>query len=514
MLVYHAWRRHCAPPFSLGRFAAPAPRRAAAKRAYRQLSMRVHPDRCILPSAEGAFAAASQAVEILREQAEALLRAPPAPLPAPAADGDQQAAGEGGAAGVGAVEEADPGAVVRFVDAEELLQQVGRRLSSCSPAHAPAAAEAHVLAVLPYAVHALGSPAPPPPGPAPCHCCASEACCLRPVQAVWNQNRLAVPAMLVSPEELRGRGLLHPGYQQQFAEGSSLAAEPLVFLPVASIPTLRKRRRLLTAPPALRAAVSGGGGDVAPTLRAAQPPAVPKTATSPVQASDCHGEATAGGLCAVERVPPEQHQTCEPQDALGEALQQAEPPVEQRCAAGEPHSPEPLASPLASGVSQPSELAASSSLPAGQPAAGGGPRDAQPRDGPGASRVPLPGGPPTLENGVDMDMDSDLVEGLLLVSARAALWGRFPLNGTYFQARVGAGVPGQYLGRDGAWGCSGGVAVERGGARRQCAAQRNANNVGRHRRALLGEGATPIGAAIPFPSTIHWTRHRWALALR
>lgn len=96
----------------------------AAKRAYRQLSMLVHPDRCSLPEAEDAFAAVSQAMEILKDQADALLRGPPAPAGA-AGLGGAQPEGNGGAAGAAEAGEAEDGAVVRFVDVEELLQQVG-----------------------------------------------------------------------------------------------------------------------------------------------------------------------------------------------------------------------------------------------------------------------------------------------------------------------------------------------------------------------------------------------------
>ena len=43
----------------------------------------------------------------------------------------------------------------------------------------------------------------------------------------------------------------------------------------------------------------------------------------------------------------------------------------------------------------------------------------------------------TWEEGAgEKDEEDEEVEGLLLVTARTALWGRFPLNGTYFQASL------------------------------------------------------------------------------
>ena len=87
--------------------------------------MLVHPDRCALPSAEGAFAAASQAVDLLKARAEELERQPL--LEALAAEGGAGTLGGGGGAtagGGGAGAGGGDGALVRFVDAEELLQSV------------------------------------------------------------------------------------------------------------------------------------------------------------------------------------------------------------------------------------------------------------------------------------------------------------------------------------------------------------------------------------------------------
>lgn len=371
--------------------------------------MLVHPDRCPLPSAEDAFAAASQAMEILKEQAEALLRGPPPAPPAPGGVGGPMGSpgDEGGCAA-----EAERGAVVRFVDVEELLQQVGGWGPAPGPARENTGVQAGARHSCPAAsrwslacrrASAAGSilwiardsrralydfPRP-----------------LTPPQVVWNQNRLAVPAVLVPPAELRRRGLLHPAYQQQFAEGSSLAAEPLVFLPVASIPTLKKRRRLLAAPPALRAAAAGGAAAAA---AAAGPAAVRSGAQQGAQ-------------------DPEE-------------VQQHAGPLEEQ--------PHPTSTPLK--LEQPDSPPASP--PATQPdgAAGSDPPDRGPATGCGPAGVH----PDDVEAGVDDEHPGraqpqhcqpeegpggggDLVEGLLLVSARAALWGRFPLNGTYFQAGRG-----------------------------------------------------------------------------
>jgi hypothetical protein len=40
------------------------------------------------------------------------------------------------------------------------------------------------------------------------------------------------------------------------------------------------------------------------------------------------------------------------------------------------------------------------------------------------------------QEGAEAQEEQEGVEGLLLVTARTALWGRFPLNGTYFQASI------------------------------------------------------------------------------
>lgn len=228
-------------------------------------------------------------------------------------------------------------------------------------------------------------------------------------QVVWNQNRLAVPAVLVPPDELRRRGLLHPGYQQQFAEGSSLAVEPIVFLPVASIPTLKKRRRLLAAPPALRAAVVGDSSAAnAGAMAAALDPSLPAQLAAQ-QASQGSGEV---------------HQ---PADCLGEQLCPPVLPLKPEQKDSPPASP-PAAQPgLGEGIAplyaQPASAYGAASEPL-EPEAGA---DCQPAQQEQQERPEQPGAA----------CGGDLVEGLLLVSARAALCGRFPLNGTYFQARGG-----------------------------------------------------------------------------
>ena len=273
--------------------------------------MLVHPDRCAHNSAEDAFAAASQAYDVLRDHGERLVRAALLGLPDDERAGDR-CAGDAAAEGGGAT------AMVPAADVEEALRQT-----------------------------------------------------------VWNQNRLAVQAVVVPPGALLRRRLLHPAYQQQFAPGSSLAAEPLLFLPVADIPTLKKRRRLLMAPLAVAAAASA-----APGAAAARTPA-------PLAAS-----------------------TGTDEDAGDDTGSQALQPWTQEGGDGG-SSPTCTATPRGD-----SSLADASSQE------------------PLAAEAPPPEQVSQQEHAEEDEGEG--VEGLLLVTARTALWGRFPLNGTYFQVGSGA----------------------------------------------------------------------------
>jgi hypothetical protein len=372
----------------------------AAKRAYRQLSILVHPDRCALPAAQDAFAAASQAIQVISERAEQLLREPgeqagSGDAGSPSSDGSAAAAASarasGGAGGAAA-------ALIPYQDAEELLRQV-----------------------------------------------------------VWNQNRLAVSAVVVPPGELARRGLLHPGYQQQFAPGSSLASEPLLFLPVSAIPTLKKRRRhagpgmhTRREPPPLppRAAAAAaavaaevpalvleqfgaaGFGSAGPAEEAEAEaaadvaPAAAPAVDAAMELEDVAADGAADVACAADAAPAgiSGLEGCAAPDAgevaaclagyqaaqpvLGDAASQQEQLLLEAVEAQEQQQEQPMR-----------EL-----------------QQAEQEQQPGGSEEEAHQHGDQQQEGAEAEEEEEGVEGLLLVTARTALWGRFPLNGTYFQA--------------------------------------------------------------------------------
>ena len=283
-------------------------------------------------------------------------------------------------------------------------------------------------------------------------------------QIVWNQNRLAVPALLVPPGELLRRGLLHPSYRLQFAGAGSLAAEPLLFLPVADIPTLKRRRRLIMPPhtlPALTAAP-------APVPAAALPqqlPALPAAAAVAVEAAAAAAVAAgmsalppvAGGNGAAAAVTtagtalgssPDSMDVDAPSgsaDAQQGSSSLLQPETQggadggSSAAAMQSQEGDAAAAAAAAGVdsSQCQPLASEqASEETEQPRANstGQPEQEQQehRQVTAAEKRGAVAAPPALPE----DEGEDMVEGLLLVSARTALMGRMPLNGTYFQARL------------------------------------------------------------------------------
>lgn len=290
-------------------------------------------------------------------------------------------------------------------------------------------------------------------------------------QTVWNQNRLAVPALLVPPGELLRRGLLHPSYRLQFTSGGSLASEPLLFLPVADIPTLKRRRRLIMGPtplpalaaapkqlPALPAAAAAAVEAAAAAAVASGVAAVPPVHASAVPVETTAGTALASTLDSMEVDAPSgsdgaqqgsssllQPETQDGADGgssaaamqsqegdavaaaegaagedSGQQLQQDEQPSglaseaaeQQREASGSEQQETPQEAQQASGSRQ------LQALQQAQQQAQQQARDAT------AEVAPV---------GLAEDDGEEMVEGLLLVSARTALWGRFPLNGTYYQ---------------------------------------------------------------------------------
>ncbi|KAL4855186.1 hypothetical protein ACK3TF_004177 [Chlorella vulgaris] len=323
---------------------------ASAKRVYRKLSILVHPDRCALPLAKDAFAAASQAMQFVCERAEALEAGGDAG--ACSGSGDEQGgAGFGTAAGDGT-------ALIPFQDAEELLQQV-----------------------------------------------------------VWNTNRLAVQVSLVPPGELLSRGLLHPAYQQQFAAGSSLAAEPLLFLPLAAIPTFKKRSRK-SGVAALAAAAARSHAQLAPPTPAAAAPAA--------AAADSQEVAEEGEVGELEASQAEPAEAALELGAAPAPAGGGSPADVEAGAAAAPAVSAAAEAPLAdwdgvlnrapSGVpiaGLPAEAAGAEAAEAAGAEAGGAAAA-----GAGAAAAPL---------------EDPLTPGLLLFTARTSLAGRFALNGTYFQ---------------------------------------------------------------------------------
>lgn len=291
-------------------------------------------------------------------------------------------------------------------------------------------------------------------------------------QTVWNQNRLAVPALLVPPGELLRRGLLHPCYRLQFLSGGSLASEPLLFLPVADIPTLKRRRRLIMGPTPL------------PALAAApkQLPALPAAATAAVKAAAA--AAVASGIAAV---PPVQPSAAPVETTAGAAvvstLDSMEVDAPSGSAGAQQGSSSLLQPETQDGADGGSSAAAMQSQEGGAAAAAAGAagedsgqqlqQDKQPsglaseeaeqsQEASGSEQQETPqeaqhsSGSRQLQAqqqaqqqtdtqareppaevapvGLAEDDGEEMVEGLLLVSARTALIGRFPLNGTYFQA--------------------------------------------------------------------------------
>jgi hypothetical protein len=239
---------------------------AAARRRYHRLAMAIHPDKCALPGAEAAFAAAGRAMSAVGEHGAAFGTAADAALAAEDAAGD---AAEGGGGGGGAA--AGDKALGHLHGGAALLERVA-----------------------------------------------------------WTQNRLVLHARVIPPE-LHASLPRHGGYLPE--PGGEGADEPLLFIPLALIPTLDAR-----GGPAPRPDFAAGEAFVPPAAAAA-------------------AEEEDGDAAAVRA-------------ALG-AL------VDCVCAAA--------------GEAGPSSFSAAAT-------AGDG-----------------------------------LVEGVLLVAARAALRGRFPLNGTYFQ---------------------------------------------------------------------------------
>ena len=237
--------------------------------------------------------------------------------------------------------------------------------------------------------------------------------------------------MIVPPEALRSRGLLHPAYQQQFAEGSSLAAEPLLFLPAGGIPTLTKRHRLLTAPPALQAAATAAAA-AAKEAKAAR--AAAKAAAPPdfVQAQFAVAEAGAAGAEEGGAAAPSgaAQGIAGVADAGGAADVGVVSPAAAAAAyvaAGMAGASVAAASAAPDGLKDPQQqMKAAAEAEAG---VGAGTEEEQHQLGSGGALVPAGASAQQQEEG-----EGDMVEGLLLVSARTALWGRFPLNGTYFQA--------------------------------------------------------------------------------
>jgi hypothetical protein len=309
---------------------------------YRKLSILVHPDRCALPLAKDAFAAASQAMQFVCERAEVLEAGSDAG--ACSGSGDEE-----GGAGFGTA--ADDGtALIPFQDAEELLQQV-----------------------------------------------------------VWNTNRLAVQVSLVPPEELLSRGLLHPAYQQQFAAGSSLAAEPLLFLPLAAIPTFKKRSRK-SGVAAHAAAAARSHVQLAPPTPAAAAPAAAAADSQEVAEEGEVGELEASQAAHAEAAL---ELSAAPAPAGGDSPADAE-----ANAAADPAVSASAEAAVADcgGVLNraPSEL----------------PIDGLPAEAAGLEPAAAP-------------LEDPLTPGLLLFTARTSLAGRFALNGTYFQ--VGAKVDGCQL---------------------------------------------------------------------
>lgn len=368
----------------------------AAKRAYRQLSMLVHPDRCAHAAAEDAFAAASQAYDLLREAGEELLRAPLPPLEQETDDDEESSGGEARNGEAGRGSGSGPSqALVPHADAEDLLHQT-----------------------------------------------------------VWNQNRLAVQAALVPPGELLRRHLLHPAYQQQFAPGSSLATEPLLFLPVADIPTLKKRRRMLTAPPQPPAEAS---------LQIAVEPKAAAAATdlpSLLLAQLAVAEAGDGSVAVAAGVSAGTSGVSLENGSLGLLpLTQSGSDGGNGCSAMQQDALDVL---VPAGSSRPDGSAGSDGSIPGAPAAAAASEEAgeeaeqlpqqphppqlpQLQPGEGEAQQLLAGRPQGEQEEEDIEVEEDegdCVEGLLLVTARTALWGRFPLNGTYFQVCVG--VPSVY----------------------------------------------------------------------
>lgn len=370
---------------------------AAAKRVYRKLSILVHPDRCAHASAQDAFAAASQAMHIVAERAAELEVAADAELA-----GGQAARGGGGEDGEDgvAVAAAAPGgdgaaAVIPYQDIEELLRQV-----------------------------------------------------------VWNQNRLAVQAVQVPPDELAACGLLHPAYQQQFAPGSSLAGEPLLFLPMAAIPTLKKRKRHGS----VAAAAAAAGAAAAAAMLHAPPPvaAAPAPAAAAVGAGATAPEPDQAGSAVMPGVAGDDSSRDAPSgqpagaavsasmEAAGEGeageagggdavvvAEDEELPGRADAAPGEPCAAAAPAEPADAAAGEPGEVP-------GREAADGA--SANEREQPQQQRSEALAGARAgrAEEGGEQQQEEEMVDGLLLFSARTALSGRFPLNGTYFQARGGA----------------------------------------------------------------------------
>lgn len=268
---------------------------------------------------------------------------------------------------------------------------------------------------------------------------------------MWNQNRLALPALLVPPDELLRRGLLHPSYRLQFGAGSSMAGEPLLFLPVADIPTLKKRRRL-TAPHGLPALEAARAPAAAPAAAAAalpkQLPALPVAAAAAVQAA-----AAAALAAGVSAQPPMQVSSGDAAAATAAAAAVAvttagtardsmdvdapSASADAQQGSGSLLQPETQdgadgGSSAAAMQSEEGDAAAAAAAAAGEDS-GHQPQQQQRQDA-AAEKRKVQTAPPALAE----DEEDDMVEGLLLVTARTALFSRFALNGTYFQVRIGA----------------------------------------------------------------------------
>ena len=276
--------------------------------------------------------------------------------------------------------------------------------------------------------------------------------------------------MAPCPEQAVLELQLLPAYARHFHSGGTLSAEPVVFLPLAAIPTLSKHARHEARPAALAgvaaAAAAEGAGAGLPELQ--------DSAQLGAEGMDADAERLpheplmdpAVLLDAGEQPLPEQEAL---NNAAGGAECTAAVPggneLGQSEAAAAAPMPLPAAElssridgagaatlePPAAGAQQQEQeqqqvdVAAADAAPSAGPA--GGQVAASDADQPGVAVAEAVAPPNHQQAGgseggmqqqaeqecMDVVADDTPVKGLLLITCRTALSGRFPLNGTYFQ---------------------------------------------------------------------------------